>query len=448
MRFLVPSSFIIMEKSTISIIGLGKLGAPMVAAFASRGHKVIGVDINLEVVNLINQGKSLVFEPHLDEYLKQYKENISATSDYKEAILQSDVTFVIVATPSEVGGGFSNKYLIEVAKSIGEVLAQKSTYHLVVFRSTVIPGSHDAEILPVLEKFSGKKIGTDFGVCFNPEFLALGAVIKNILNPDFVLIGQYDQKSGQLLEDFYRGILKNDAPIKRMNMVNAEIAKIALNTYVTTKISFSNMLAELCEKMPGGNIDEVTNTLGIDKRIGLKYLKGALGYGGTCFPRDNGALMFTAKKFGLSMPLAQATEEINVRQVPRMVEKIISVLPLGGKIGFLGLSFKPDTAVVEKSQSLEIAELLAKKGVSVMAYDPKAMDEAKKVLGNSISYAKSLKECLEFGNVIVIATDWQEFKTIQPSDVKEGSVIVDCWRILDAKAFSDKVKYIPLGVNI
>lgn len=441
-----------MEKPTISIIGLGKLGSSMVAAFASKSHKVIGVDIDSEKVRLMNEAKPPVFEPHLAEYLENNKERISAVQDYESAILNSEITFVILPTPSNEKGGFSNKYLIECAKEIGKNLAKKSSYHLVVFRSTVIPGSHQEEILPILEQYSGKKCGPDFGFCLNPEFVALGTVIKNILFPDFVLIGEADSVSGGNLEKFYQGICGPEALIKRMNIVNAEITKIALNTYVTTKISFSNMLAELCEKIPGANIDVITDTLGNDKRIGHKYLKGALGYAGPCFYRDNKALIFTGQKFGLaSMPLAKVTDEINDHQIGRVVEKVLSYLPEKGKVAVLGLTYKPDTNFVEPSQALEIAKNLAEKGISVNVYDPAGMENAKKILGSKVVFALSSKECILKADVILIATQWSEFENIQPADLKSQNgevVIIDCWRILNPDDFKDIAKYIPLGVNI
>lgn len=440
-----------MEKSSISIIGLGKLGSSMTAAFASKGHKVIGVEINPDFVRLINQGKPPVFEPQLAEYLAANQERISATQDYEEAILNSDITFIILPTPSEKEGGFSNKYLIEAAKEIGRVLAKKLDYHLIVFRSTVIPGSYQEKIIPVLEQVSSRKCGRDFGFCFNPEFVALGSVIDNILNPDFVLIGEADSKSGQILESFYQGVCGEEAVIKRMNIINAEITKIALNTYVTTKISYSNMLAELCEKIPGANIDVITDTLGCDKRIGHKYLKGALGYAGPCFPRDNKALIYTAQRFGLDMLLARVTDKINDHQVLRMVEKILSLLPENGKAAVLGLTYKPDTNYVDPSQALDIARSLAEKGVSVIVYDPAGVENAKKILGDKVVFAESTKECISEADVVIIATQWPEFKNIQPSDFKTQNgkiVLIDCWRLLDGEKFKGATKYIPLGVNL
>ena len=439
-----------MTKPTLSIIGLGKLGSPMVAAYASKGYKIIGVDVNPEFVRLINEGKPPVLEPKLEEYLEENKERIRATQDYKEAVLNSDITFIIVPTPSKEDGEFSTKYAIEAGKEIGKALKDKDAYHLVVLTSTLTPGYTEKDLLTALEESSGKKCGVGFDLCYNPEFIALGNVIQGLLYPDLVLIGESSKRGGEILENFYNNICEKKPPIKRMSIVNAEITKISLNTYVTTKISYANMISELCEKIPGGNIDVVTDALGCDERIGPKYLKGGLGYGGPCFPRDNRALMQAAKRFGLSLPLAEATDRINKNQVPRVINLILSALSEGGKVAILGLSYKPDTSVVEESQGVEIAGILAEKGIEVVVFDPLAMENAKKVLGDKVSFCDSLKECMQKGDVIVVVTPWKEFLAIEADWLKRpnGKIkIVDCWRFLDFEKYKEVADYLPLGIN-
>ncbi|MFN3329538.1 MAG: nucleotide sugar dehydrogenase, partial [Pyrinomonadaceae bacterium] len=291
----------------ISVIGLGKLGASMAACFAYRGFEVIGVDISPKVVDAVNSGKAPVQETGLDDLISANKERIRATLSHEEAVLNSDISFVIVPTPSDERGAFSLQYAAWAYKEIGKALAKKNGYHNVVLTSTVLPGSTRQVLMPVLEKESGKKAGKDFGVCYSPEFIALGSVIRDFLNPDFTLIGELDERCGEQLEQLYSKVVENGAPSARMSIENAELTKIAVNTFVTTKITFANMLAEICEKIPGGNVDVVTKALGMDSRIGHKYLKGALGYGGPCFPRDNIALSFIAKELGVSAELAKIT---------------------------------------------------------------------------------------------------------------------------------------------
>jgi len=245
----------------ISIIGLGKLGACMLVAFASKGFKVTGVEIDKKRADLLKKGKTWHYEPQLEEYLNKYSDNITITDNFDEAIKNSSVTFVVVNTPSEKNGGFSTKQLIPACKSIGSALNQKNDYHLVVVTSTVMPQTIRNEVLPEIESSSGKKIGKDFGLCYNPEFIALGSVIHDFLNPDFILIGESDKNAGDLLDTIFEKLL--DSPkLRRMSLENAEVTKIALNSYITMKITFANLLAELCEKIPNGNVDVITESSG------------------------------------------------------------------------------------------------------------------------------------------------------------------------------------------
>ncbi len=280
----------------VSVIGLGKLGSPLAAVLASKGHEVIGVDLNPEFVRLLNEGRAPVQEPRLQELIDASQGRLRATVDVEEATLQSEISFVIVPTPSDAKGAFTNKYVIEAVTAIGKALRKMDSYHVVNITSTVMPGSMGGEIRRALESASGRIVGKDLGLCYNPEFIALGSVIRDMLLPDAILIGESDTRAGDLLESIYRTSCENNPPVQRMNFVNAELTKISVNTFVTTKISYANMLADICDRLPGADVDVVTNAVGMDSRIGRKYLKGALGYGGPCFPRDNVA-------FGHSRPL-------------------------------------------------------------------------------------------------------------------------------------------------
>src|SRR5439155_850689 len=230
-------------------------------------------------------------------------------------------------------GAFSLKYVLAAAKAVGQVLKHKTAYHLVVLTSTVMPGATGGQLLPALEEASGKRCGTDFGLCYSPEFIALGSVIRDFLNPDFCLIGESDPRSGDILEALYKRTWENNPAVARMNFVNAEIAKLAVNTYVTTKISFANMLARVCEKLPGANVDTVTAALGLDSRIGPKYLKGAVSYGGPCFPRDNLAFAALADQVGAPADIAQVTDRFNRRQLVWLADVVEGHIPDGGMVG-------------------------------------------------------------------------------------------------------------------
>lgn len=434
----------------ISVFGLGKLGAPMAACFASKGHEVIGVDVNLEAVRKVNAGIPPVDETDLDALFRKNKKRLKATADFQEAVLATDLSFVIVPTPSKPNGAFRNDLVLDCMKKIGGALRKKRDRHLVVLSSTVLPGSMEKVIRPALEKSSGKKCGRDFGLCYNPEFIALGSVIHDILNPDFILIGESDKKSGDKIERFYRTVCGKQPTIARMNWVNAELSKISVNTFITTKISYANMLAEMCEKIPGADVDVVTDALGSDSRIGHKYLKGALGYGGPCFPRDNVAFYYLASRLGANAIIPRATDAINRRQASRLACKILAVLPKKGTVGILGLAYKQKTSVIECSQGIELAKLLVNRGVKLSLFDPLAMAEARKCLGEKVFYASSMIRCIQESDVLVITTPCAEFKKITTKDLRRKGrrrVVIDCWRILDRERFREVSDYRMLGTG-
>lgn len=435
----------------VSVVGLGKLGACMAACMASKGMQVVGVDVNPKAVDLINQGRSPVFEPHLAELIAGNHSRLRATSDYRAAILESEATFIIVPTPSDEEGRFSLRHVAQTAREIGRVLAEKSDYHIVALTSTVLPGSTQFGVLPILEQESGRHCGPHFGLCYNPEFIALGSVIHDLLNPDFILIGESDEKPGKELEIWYNAFCDNKPAIARMSFVNAELTKIAVNTFVTTKITFANMLATICEELPGGNIDEVSAALGLDSRIGRRYLTGALGYGGPCFPRDTQALAFVARELGVTAALAETTERINRAIVARQSERIGKLLSPAMTVSVLGLAYKPDTSVIDESQGLALAGALLANGNRVMVFDPFAMESARSVLGDGVEYAGSLRDCLERSDAVVIANPCREFAALEPDDFprrRDPVMVFDCWRILQAKLERcGWIRYIPLGVG-
>lgn len=431
----------------IAVIGLGKLGTPLAALLASRNHKVIGLDVNETNVNLVNAGKSPVFEPGLEELMQRSQGNLSATTSYEAAISNTDISFIIVPTPSDASGKFSLRYIFAAVEEIGKVLRYKDSFHIVVITSTVMPGATVNEILPVLEEHSGKRCGTDFGLCYNPEFIAIGDIIHNMLNPDFVLIGESDRRSGEILEKIYSHLCENNPPIKRMTSVNAELTKISVNTFVTTKISYANMLGEICERLPGANVDVVTDAVGQDSRIGRKYLKGATGYGGPCFPRDNVAFSVLARGLGVDPTLAEATDTINRRQVSRLVSLLLPRLSHGSVVAILGLAYKTNTNVIEESQGIALGRELLAKGMTVILYDPLATENARQVLGEKPKYAKSVKECLQEANAIAIMTPYEEFRTIAVEDLTNNTIILDCWHLLDREKFSSACEYIALGIG-
>ena len=258
-----------------------------------------------------------------------------ATHSYAEAVNGSDVTFIIVPTPSGADRAFSNKFVLSAVRSIGEVLCNKPARHTVVVTSTVMPGSTGGEIQSALEEAAGRKVGSNLGLAYNPEFIALGTVVRDMLRPDFILIGESDRETGELLEGIYKKSCDNDPIIRRMSFVNAELTKISVNTYVTTKISYANMLAEMCDHLPGADVDVVSAAVGSDTRVGSKYIKGAIGYGGPCFPRDNKAFAALGRKLGVRCDLAEATDLINDHQIERLIGAVQAHSRPGQRVGVL-----------------------------------------------------------------------------------------------------------------
>jgi UDPglucose 6-dehydrogenase len=431
----------------ISVVGLGKLGSPIVAVFAAKGYDVVGIDTNPVFVEKINNHIAPVEEPQLQELLTAHKARISATTDWTEAVSGTDMTAIIVPTPSGTDGAFRNDYVLSVMDEVGRALANKAGYHLVVVHSTTMPGSVGGPIRQRLERASGRKVGPDIGLCYNPEFIALGDVINGLLHPDFVLIGESDQKAGDILEGIYRKVVGPQANVARMNFVNAELTKISVNTYVTMKISFANMLGEICDRLEGADVSVVADAIGRDTRIGKKYLKPAVGYGGPCFPRDTIAFGRVAHLVGSTADLALSTDTINRRQIARLTELVSDLIPVGGTVAVLGMSYKPSTPVIEESQGVMLAKSLKDAGFAVVAHDPMASGPAKTVLGDAARFFTTARETIAQADAVVIITPWPEYAQISPDWVDHGRTrfIIDCWRQLAPASFADRCQVVRLG---
>ena len=430
----------------ISVVGLGRLGASFAVVLASCGLKIIGVDINQERIKMLKKGKIDLYENSAQELFDKHKKNLVFTDNFKDAILNTDTTFIVVPTPSNRNHSFSLNYILDVCKKIASLLRRKTSWHLVVITSTINPKDMDSHIRPLLEKISGKKVEKDFGLCYSPEFIALGSVVDNLTHPDFILIGESDFKSGNQLAKLRLHICKNNPPVVRMNFVNAELTKLALNTYITTKISFANMLARICERLPNTDVDVVTSTLGLDSRIGLKYLKGAIGYGGPCFPRDNKALVAMLRKLKLDIKIPQTIDVFNQNQTDELINIIKKSNDKRLIIGILGLSYKPDTDVVEESQGILFAKKLVKNNYEVVVFDPVAINNAHSILKDSVKYAQSVPDCIDQSDILVIITPWKEFYNVGTYLLsrKKPLVVIDCWRMLKIK--NNRIIHIPLGI--
>jgi len=435
--------------NTVSVVGLGKLGACMAAAMASRGLDVIGVDVNERAVQSVNAGQSPVREPGLAEMIAAHRAQLRATTSFEDAVVHSAATFVVVPTPSDGRGAFSLAHASRSFEAIGAALRQKRGDHLVVLTSTVLPGSTRHGLIPLLEKASGRRCGPDFGLCYNPEFIALGSVLRDFLNPDFHLVGEFDRASGDRLEAINRRVCLNAAPFRRMSIENAELAKIALNSYVTLKISFANMLADLCERLPGGNVDAVSDALGLDSRIGRKYLTGGLGFGGPCFPRDNAALNFIGEALGADCAVIRENDAYNRRLSARVVARLLPCLESSGAVAVLGLAYKPQSDVVEQSAGIALALALADAGRQVVAFDPLASANARAVLNGRAEVCDTVAGALRDATTVLVATPDAAFRGLRAADLlgaKARVTVVDFWRALDPSLGSRPgIRYIPIG---
>jgi len=353
----------------VSVFGLGKLGGCIAATYAARGFNVVGVDIDPEKVKRVNAGLPPVEEPMLAETVAAGSSRLRATLDVREAV-QTDASFFIPPSPSLQDGSFSNEFLLKAMQPIAKAVREAGKKgHLFVCSSTTTPNACDTVLIPMLEKETGWKCGPDFGFCYNPEFIALGNVINGLLDPDMVLIGESHPEYGAALEAAYRKYNRNQPHIARMSIISAELTKISLNSYITMKISFTNQLRMIAEQFPNADIHAMLDALGSDTRIGKKYLRAGLSYGGPCFPRDNRLLAYAAREAGLEAPLAVASDRVNELTKEKLLERVERIAGKQDTIAVLGLSYKPDTYIVEESAGLYLAQHLKRHGYKVLVHD-------------------------------------------------------------------------------
>ncbi len=432
----------------VSIIGLGRLGAPIAGVFASRGFEVHGYDPVPEAVAGVRERRSLHYEPGLEDLLARWGDQIHTTSHLPEAVEASDVSFLVVPTPTRPDGSFSLEHVLQTTHEIGEVLAHKDGYHLVVLTSTVMPGSTDRRVRAALEESSGKKVGEDLGLCYSAVFVTMGHVIEDILHPSMALVGECDERSGRMLEAIYRSVCENDPPIARMSAFNAELTKLAMNVLVATKISIANLLARICELMPGGDVDVVTSAMQLDPRVGEGALCGAIAYGGPFLARDNQAFGTLMRRLDVARELEGTLGKFNRAQVPWLADFVQERLVDGGCVGVLGLSYKPDTDVIEASPGIYLCRRLAEQDIPLTAHDPVAMEGARRVLPPAVGFANTAALCIERADLVIVTTPWDEYREIPPEVWAHGGTprtVVDCWRFLPHLADREGITYVPLG---
>ena len=443
----------------VSIIGAGYVGLVTGACLAEKGHQVICVDVDKEKVNKINQGIPPIYEKGLEDLLnKNINIRLKATTDLYKSVIETDVTFVAVGTPFD-GSQIDLTYVKEVSRQIGSALKDKLGYHLVVVKSTVVPGTSDELVLPILEKSSGKKAHLEFGVGMNPEFLTEGQAITDFMHPDRIVLGASDERSMGLLEQLYLSF--KDTPKLKTNNKTAEMIKYASNAMLATQISFANEIANLCSTLGGVDIVDVMKGVHLSNYLSPKtgdgkriqapissFLEAGCGFGGSCLPKDVKALIAHGKKLGARMPLLKAvikTNENQPDQVIRMLKKHFTHLEKV-RIAILGLSFKPDTDDMRESPAIPIIRKLLLQGALLKAYDPVANQEARKLFpDHQLTLCESLEEALVDVDAAVLVTRWEQFKAVPELLVKvnPGAIFVDGRRMLSK---SDIKRYEGIGL--
>lgn len=415
----------------LSVVGAGYVGLVTAVGFASKGHEVTCIDSDKKKVDLINRGNAPIYEEGLDGLLKKCGKNLKATSSY-DAVSSSDVTFICVGTPSNPDGSINLDQIKMACKQIGAAIAGKKGYQLVVVKSTVVPGTTEKSIIPILDKNSGKKCGKGFGVCVNPEFLREGRALHDFFHQDRIVVGQHDERSGDVLRGLFEGA---GAPILKTDLKTAEMIKYASNAFLATKISFINEIGNICKRL-GIDTYKVAEGIGYDHRIGRAFLDAGIGFGGACFPKDMRALMSKALETGYKPKILRSALDVNECQplllVSLLKEKIRGVR--GKKIAALGLAFKAGTDDMRESRSIQIINQLLKEGAVVIAHDPKAMENAKRIFGGAVRYARNLEDAVKACDALLVLTDWPEFKELEKMrKLLKGKTIIEGRKLLDRK---------------
>lgn len=420
-------------KTKISFIGLGKLGLPLATNLAKKGHLVEGIDLNESTIKTLQKGKSPWVETDLQSNIDLAKDNIVYTTKYDNAH-NSDVSIILVNTPtSKKDGSFSNIYVEQSLISLCENFVKngKKSHHFIL-SSTVMPRSIKDTFIPLIESITGWTLNKEFGFSYVPDFVAIGKIIKDFENPDFLLIGSSNSYYADEAEKIYLKIIKTIPHIRKLNLAEAELSKVALNAYITTKISFANYLGMLAEKVDSTiNVDNVTSTIGLDVRIGTKYFKAGGPYGGTCFPRDTWAFEKISEKVGLSSSHMLANEKINDDIVTEIYKNIIESSP--SKIGFIGLGFKPETSVVTESMAVKLMKRLQNYSGEIYIHDK--LDETYTNFYkefNSLKFYQidSIDELISNSEVVIYCNDDTYKKPIlTPSDINTIKII-DPWRTI------------------
>jgi len=394
----------------IAIIGAGCVGLTTGLGFVYLGHKVVCIDKDKNKIQKLKEGIIPIFEQGLDKILKKYKRNIEFTTNLKDAVKKNEIIFICVGTPSKKDGSIE---LTQFKEAVRDIAAALNGYKVIVNKSTVPIGTGDWTKKEIKKYYSG-----EFSVVSNPEFLREGSALKDFLEPDRIVIGVEDKKAEEIMLDIYSSI---NAPKLVVDIKSAELIKYAANAFLATKISFINEIANICEKV-GGDVKKIAVGIGLDRRIGPKFLNAGIGYGGSCFPKDIDGLIKIADHKKYNFRLLKAVSIVNKNQQKNFVRKIKKILKKvkGKTVGIWGLAFKPNTDDIRKSPAIEIIKKLQKAGYKIQVYDPVAMKNAQKELSKkNIKFCKTPFEAVTNSDVLALATEWPEFSEIDMKKIKK-----------------------------
>jgi len=410
----------------LAVIGLGKLGLPLAALLATSGNQVKAFDALDSVRTSIRQRKVETNEPGLIDLLNKDSIQLEIVDSIAESVNGVEAVFIIVPTPSLPSGHFTNEFLLDAINKIGQAIAPSQKIVIDVV-STVMPGSCDGPVKSALEKSAGRNVGEELGLCYNPEFIALGSVIHDMEKPDMHLIGQSSEWAGEIVENALKSIVKVQVPSRRMNLKEAELVKIAVNNYVTMKISYANMLMQGSTLLGDIDIDVVTDAIGLDSRIGRKYLKAAAAYGGPCFPRDTRALSALFSDLGLPDSLPRATQVVNESHSEFISDQISTQISEGMTVGIAGLSYKTGTTVTEESPGLALASALSNRSFRVAVWDDEgALPSSDST--NSYLVCHSAEDLISKSDFVVVTRPLNDLPTFAFQIKDSNKPFIDLWR--------------------
>ncbi len=435
----------------IAVIGLGFVGLTLSSVLASRGITTIGIDSDIKKCSKIAKGIPTFFEPNLEKTLKKaLKEKLIITNKLY-SINNCDFIFITVGTPEKKNGEIDLSFIKAVVSSVGKLISKNKKKPIILIKSTVIPGTMKNVVLPILERNSKKKAGKDFGLISNPEFLQESRAIRDTIKPHVVVLGGYKTKFMRKTEKFFSRFNPN-VPIIITNHQTAEMIKYAHNTFLATKISFINQIANICQGIPDTNIDDVANAMGLDPRIGNLFLNAGPGYGGSCLPKDIKAIINLSSKLGVNHTLLTAVEKINKQQISHIVTLVKQNIGKinGKKLTILGVAFKPGTDDIRDSVGIELAKKLLKLGAKITIHDPKALENARKIFHDNTKYVKSVPSALKDCQCAIIMTQWKDYEKINNKTIKQMAkkFIIDTRRVLYNKNLDAKYYAIGLGQKI